>query len=657
MSTLSQKADQLLCESRSALDELIVRSHAVRGWQLLQERNLEGDATGSLPYTDEALAAFQAALASFPDHVAVIHHLAIGHHARGWDLELQGDSRAAKEWESALGYWRRLASSGEFWAEQKTKLQACDPNASPAILDAARKDLMENLLDIHVDFIRHYFQLDQPGRAIEHVHIIRRAQIPPAVKNRLVDKVFEVMTASVAQALLVQEYESALVPIEQFLTLFPDQPHLGAFRKHAEVCAAWLSRLSWQDDWGTIGQLSQRALPVASLLAAHPELEQQALARTALEQLTGEMALRSHDRAATHFAGLEAGKCTAPEREETAQCLQLSLEWARLGYPYARDSSLVRKLLPVCLHLRAVCLDAAAHAEQEALGAIFSDPIAMLDVDRLRGETATRIASARDLRRKAVEDLTEAVRYEPDNPTLAEHLGVMKSRLDELEFISSSISGGVPDNLPGRWAPDPSRDRKGADNLRAMERGARPKARPGQENPSTADSVTDPVGRALMNIWRGGSLTENPYVRNAFRVARVPREVARRQTLVQYIGQTRAMISADPGAHRIRGESVTHEELNQAEAILLSSDQRILEELLTHATESPQISRLRRLAKEAAAAMAVGQDALGPIDPRILHPMLLDIVRLYLPEIPGAEASLGALELELPPPFGWQEKE
>jgi hypothetical protein len=160
-----------------------------------------------------------------------------------------------------------------------------------------------------------------------------------------------------------------------------------------------------------------------------------------------------------------------------------------------------------------------------------------------------------------------------------------------------------------------------------------------------------------MNVWRRGLLVENPYVRTAFRVARVPREITRRQTLVQYIGQTRAMLGADPQSHVIRGTAVTQQELNRAEAILLSAEDRILEELLTHAAESLRLRRIRQLIQEATEVMAPDQESSGPPDRRALARILRELIRLYLCQAQGAQAEFGALELELPAPFEWKEKE
>jgi hypothetical protein len=94
-----------------------------------------------LPYTDEALAEFEAAHAREPDDVGIVHHLAIAHHARAWDLELSRDARAADEWKLSLDYWQTLAASDDFRNGLEAKLLTCDPNTDPAALAEVLNDL------------------------------------------------------------------------------------------------------------------------------------------------------------------------------------------------------------------------------------------------------------------------------------------------------------------------------------------------------------------------------------------------------------------------------------------------------------------------------------------------------------------------------------
>lgn len=155
-----------------------------------------------------------------------------------------------------------------------------------------------------------------------------------------------------------------------------------------------------------------------------------------------------------------------------------------------------------------------------------------------------------------------------------------------------------------------------------------------------------------MNVWRRGSLAKNPYARTAFRVARVPRELTQRRTIVQLINRTRKVIIADPQVHVIDGEPVTLAELNVAEQLLLDPRQRIQEELLEHAAERPPLEQVRKLAAQAAQMMAEDGGPLPATNMRPLGPWALELARQFLETVPAPDPSFGALELSMVPPFG-----
>jgi len=160
-----------------------------------------------------------------------------------------------------------------------------------------------------------------------------------------------------------------------------------------------------------------------------------------------------------------------------------------------------------------------------------------------------------------------------------------------------------------------------------------------------------------MNLWRRAPLDQNPYTRTKFRVARIPREVVRHRTLVNLVSQTKRIAERDPGAHAIRGVPVSTAEVLVAEQILLDPRQRILEELLEHAAERLPLERARELAAEAAELLA--GDAPGPLPvtrPAALRVFVAEILRLFYENTPSPSPSFGALELELPPPFGRREE-
>lgn len=413
MAPVAKETRHLIRESVLAVEKAIGQVHLAEAWNLLQERNEHGDPMGPLPYTDSAVKQFEVAEQHFPNDFGVIHHLAICYHAQAWDLELRGDPAAARRWQLALRYWRRLEGAVGFWNALKQKFKAIAPEADPGLLDAARRRLMEDLLDIHVDFVQHHCELGCTERACVHTRIVNGARIAPAARKRLVAKVFAAMTSSVIEARQAGAFASALESVERFLQLLDDVSYVPALRMHAECCAAWAEKLSYQDDWDQIVALSERALPFATRLANDSGLVEDSLARVALERLVSKMADQGLLRArgqSVHTGGATSMR----DRQAALAAVDTGLVWARLGRLCGARTTMMRRCLAGLLNVRACCLD---------------DKIA--DLTR-SGMDRCRIELAIDLVEQAVTALEEAVISVPDDQVLQSNLGAAREELKML---------------------------------------------------------------------------------------------------------------------------------------------------------------------------------------------------------------------------------
>lgn len=410
-----KKWKQLVGNAAVAVNVAQKRSFLWQEWNELQEKDADGNPRGPLPYTDEALAAFHRAECYFPDDVNICHHLAIGHHARAWDYELRRHPGAPGEWEKALGYWRGIGASGEFWRRMKEKLLIVDPQADTSYIDALRKDMLENLLDIHVDFVRHYFEGGEPARANVHVDIVRRAQIPPAVKKRLTEKLFKSMTASVSESLDKQAFDSALAPVEQFLSLFEN--YLPALRRHAEICHAWLSRLSYADDWDAIIRLSQHAMPPARRLTQNVDLPGQPLAIDALEEMAVAFVTRGNDRGNGFLTKIQ-NSFSDQNYDLAMSSYNFAMDWINLIFfcrPNRNSDSAVISISCSVLNNQSCC-------QMEKAGAFIQSNIGLTD----------KIKNAIPLIRSAVDLIESALRMRPEDRTLINNHAAFQDILNQL---------------------------------------------------------------------------------------------------------------------------------------------------------------------------------------------------------------------------------
>jgi hypothetical protein len=587
-----------LQEARGAIQEAIRASQAWRAWQLLLERGASSDALGARAYTEEALAAFTAAWQRDPTDIGVVHHLAIGHHARAWDLEIARDPRAAAAWTEALGHWRTLAASSEFWTRLEHDLTALDSRVDGKPLRQLRADLLEHLLDVHVEFVRHYCESDEPARAVQHLELVQRAKIPPALKKRLIGKVFRAMTAAVPEARLAGAYEVVLVTVERFLAVVPD--YLPALRMHAELACDRLSGLSYER-WTDIVALSTRCEPHVRLLAAHERLWAEPLAATAFEALTWEFTTRGLDRGSHHEDGDWASLSTT-QRDAAREGYELGIVWGRLGL--ASNAKRVRSVFGQCVGSLVVML----HREVKE---IWDADVPDEDKD----------ATCLSLYRKAERLVQEVVDVEPDESNYAWLLNFVREKLAALGELPAVAVSTPRRTVPSTTKAPPVSGEKAA--------GSRPSPNP----------------------WRSGPLLSNPYGRTAFRIARVQRGVVERKRILERVRQTRQLVEADPSAHRIGGREVTKAEITAAEQTLLDPRERMLDELLEHAVERLPVDDVRKLAAEAIARITQ-REPLRVENLSGLTPWLERIVEQFLDAERVGDPSFGALELTLDRPWG-----
>jgi hypothetical protein len=414
-STLRNRdAKMILRECLLAVRSARKASLVVDGWQQLQVRNAEGSIVGTIPYTEDALRIFEKAYLEGSENHRLLQHLAIATHALAWDLELARDPQAAPAWRQAFQYWRELAASREFWQELKEKFLEIEKEGDPAFLDQARRSLLEELLDIHVEFVRYWTESGFPEQCEVHLEIIRSALLPPAVKKQFAAKVYDILTAGVNDALNSQAYQSALTSMENYLQLFPD--FLPALRQTAEISRDWLSqKLSFQEHWDEIIRLSERIHEHMVALARHPEIEQDPLAAVKLDSLAEEFAIRGYHRGIKYGTPEENSLLAISAIEEASFCYSFSLNWCRLSVQYSPSGSQLRLLMSRSLNNLAV---------------VKSHEIAEI---RTYPASSTRTRTLKRLYRECIQSIQEAIKIYGEEPLYLKNLEYFQSELDKLE--------------------------------------------------------------------------------------------------------------------------------------------------------------------------------------------------------------------------------
>lgn len=229
-----------------------------QGWRQLQLTD-EQEVAHIAPYTSTALATLEQAYALNENDGNLIHHLAIAYHAMAWDMEFDRPEKAAEVWDQALFYWRKLQACEPFWQKLYAKGALSGIAFDKAVIEEVRCNLIQFLLEIHVEFIRYYFDVKRYNQASRHVQIIQHARIPLAARKRLAELVYESTTSTVPTLMAEGHFGDALSTLDIFLDLFPSHP--TALKNYLEIGIQWLKRLSPLSQWQEILDLDKRILP------------------------------------------------------------------------------------------------------------------------------------------------------------------------------------------------------------------------------------------------------------------------------------------------------------------------------------------------------------------------------------------------------------
>jgi tetratricopeptide (TPR) repeat protein len=284
----------IIQELGTALRSAQGRSQKWRAWQMLAPMDERGIRT-LIPYTPEAIALMESAYEAGDGDCDLIHHLAIAYHAWAWDLEREGVETAVNAWTKSLFYWRKLQTCADFWQTLSQRGEAIAGSFDAQRVATFRRDLLGYLLEIHVEFIRHYYEQQQYDRALRHIELIRQARIPPAMRKELTALVYEAMTAAVPDAKLNGRFPEALAVMDGFLRLFPT--YIPALQLYLEIIAEWTERLSPAEQWPELSALSEQAWARWEMLYTSQELKQHPFAQSTLNNLATLMGKKHWARA------------------------------------------------------------------------------------------------------------------------------------------------------------------------------------------------------------------------------------------------------------------------------------------------------------------------------------------------------------------------
>jgi tetratricopeptide (TPR) repeat protein len=252
---IEQQVRLLLQDIEEAMQSTMQRAGKWRGWQSLCQTNPYG--YDVLPYSEAALAEFEKAHTFDEQDGDILHHLAIAYHAQAWDSELRGDfDLADRAWKQALFYWKSLQSCSAFWQaliEKGRSLNGFDPQN----IESFRQNLLTYLLEIHVEFIRYYYEQNQTSLAARHISIIQHARIPPVARKQLEALVYQALSEFIPNLLADGRYADALKRLDDCLQFIPNHPPL--LTTYLETAHEWVQQLPDDCEWTILEEINQHA--------------------------------------------------------------------------------------------------------------------------------------------------------------------------------------------------------------------------------------------------------------------------------------------------------------------------------------------------------------------------------------------------------------
>ena len=334
------------------LGDAMVELRAAADPRAQARRKLGLDAMGwaRVPYNSEALAAWHEILRRNPDDGESLHHLAIMHHARAFDLEAEDATRSNGDWESALQYWHRLWQLDPFWdriAEIVTKGGKRDK------IDALRSEFPCLVLQVHYDIALDPYTLENCYyRAKYHLGLAASSPFPPAFLAKVQEATFHRFIESIPKETwnpMLRDPDAILPAIDRIKTYVGLEPRYApaiesALQLQYRLLPSWISEYIGGDKHSP---KQQRLLQDIKALATEwrPSFDRLAADGTKLEgrvrtqlcawyRMMGDAICFGLDQPADGFAYYQTGAEVGPEDDSNRRrCTRgLVLSQAALAY-------------------------------------------------------------------------------------------------------------------------------------------------------------------------------------------------------------------------------------------------------------------------------------------------------------------------------------
>jgi hypothetical protein len=154
-----------------------------------------------------------------------------------------------------------------------------------------------------------------------------------------------------------------------------------------------------------------------------------------------------------------------------------------------------------------------------------------------------------------------------------------------------------------------------------------------------------------MDIWKKGTITTNPYRETAFQALGISTGVVSRAELGRKLEERRQAVRNVPGHFRLGSRPLTQTDITNAREILFDPTRRILEELLEHRPEKPQVEDIEQFREH---LDKQNWPEEFPMEQGLffLAPLIIDIAVELMESLTPVDVPPPSLDVTLIQPFG-----
>ncbi|MFV1964637.1 MAG: hypothetical protein ACC628_04385 [Pirellulaceae bacterium] len=326
----------------------------------------------------DAAALFEEVRQASPGDPIALHHLAIIHHGRGYQLHLADgkSTEAIRHWHNGVQAWAALVRNDAFWDRlsgrwrERWEASRNDMLVERLLrvdLKGFRRQIPGHLLGLHTAIVLESFQ-SEPAFAKEHMTIALKSDFETADIEAARQRVYTKLLGGIRRLCKAMKFAEARDLVNRYLTMDPDNPK--ALCDALVVCVAECKQEGVGDQ-----KVAQRLRRFAQEQTRASSLIERAKQDWSVAEALRDFYLQWAD--AEHDNGQSYGDVDSPARWKA---YREAMRHAKVAVGYERCGDAARRLLlQICWNASVACFN--ANADLDLVRDLVKDALLIDDAD------------------------------------------------------------------------------------------------------------------------------------------------------------------------------------------------------------------------------------------------------------------------------------